>query len=623
MSVVDTILQKLEDCIIYNKYEQIETEKVELKDNSSINSDWKQIYKTTCAFLNTLGGIIIIGINEDEQSKKYIFKGFDISQEGKLKEIPKLFTDENKLKQDFTEYFPPFQIHDFLNGKVLIMYVENLPDERKYAFFDGAAYERKLTGDHKIHENQIETHNEYKAEILHARELIPVSMATLDDLNVDKLNEYIQLLNRETKIENLKTDIETAVSFLERKGFVKEGTPTLLGMLVCGKHPEDYLGNRCEVDCYVDFKNSIQIAENKKIFRGNILPIMESSVNFVYSNIKVGISIDKGGSSLPEYPLDIIRESINNSLAHRDYSIDKFINIIITPNQNIEIRNPGRFKKQLIIEFPDDVIPIRRIIPNPKPINPRLADVLKVFNKWEGRGIGMSTLVNECLENKINLPYYKFYDENDLSLVIPSGKLLDENIEMMLKSFDGFINKMTGGRDLDNDQKLVIAYLYKSQIENNNYRYTILLTPDNNRLDAIKRLEASGLIEKHKQSPNLHPIFILNSTLTRTEYYSELRGIFGGDFDLLDNFNKDVLSMIYQFNEFSSTPTASANMVGNRYYYILNGNVTDIKKYENFKRKVRNVISKLKINQYLVDLSKNKYKINTSFNRTSSIFDSK
>jgi len=621
MKVIETILSKLEDCILNSKYDQIETDRVELKDNSHSNADWVEVYKTSCAFLNTDGGIIILGIKEDEQNKKYIFTGFDASQESKIKEIPKLFANEEGTAQDLNEFFPTFEILDFQNGKVLCIYVEKLPEELKYVFYKGKAYYRKMTGDHKIEDSKIRSHNEYKAEIANARELVPITKATLSDLNIDRLNEYIQLLNRETKIENLKSDILSASSFLERKGFIKDNVPTLLGMLVCGEHPEDFLGNRCQVDCYLDYKNGNQIAENRKIFRGNILPIMENSVNFVYSNIKIGISIEKGGTSIPEYPQDIIRESINNSLAHRDYSIDKFTSIVIIPNDSIEIRNPGRFKNQLIIDLPNDIIPIRRIIPNPKPVNPRLADVLKVFNKWEGRGIGMATLVNECLDNKINLPYYRFYGDNDLSLVIPSGKLLDSNMEMLFKTFDGFIYEMTGGRDLDDEQKLVIAYLYKSEIENRNYRYTILITPDNNRVDAIRRLEETKLIEKHSQSTSIHPIFILNRVLMKTEYYSELRKIFGENFDNLDNFYKDVLSIIYQFNEFSKTPEVSANMVGNRYFYSQYGNVTDVKTYDNFKRKVRNVINKVKEKEYIIDVSKNRYQINKDFKGKKSLFD--
>jgi len=85
---------------------------------------------------------------------------------------------------------------------------------------------------------------------------------------------------------------------------------------------------------------------------------------------------------------------VNNALAHRDYSLDRQVILAIKPGKHIAIRNPGTFRKRLLIEAPADPIPMLRILPEAKPRNPKLADVLRVYRKWEGRGIGMATLVS-------------------------------------------------------------------------------------------------------------------------------------------------------------------------------------------------------------------------------------
>ncbi|MDV7400640.1 hypothetical protein RZS08_55000, partial [Arthrospira platensis SPKY1] len=107
-------------------------------------------------------------------------------------------------------------------------------------------------GDHRIKESEIEAQEEFKEETLHARELRIVPAATVDDLDLDRLNEYIQNLNRTVRVETIKPDLAAARPFLERKTFIKDGAVTTLGMLVCGRHPGDHLGFRCQVHGYVD-----------------------------------------------------------------------------------------------------------------------------------------------------------------------------------------------------------------------------------------------------------------------------------------------------------------------------------------------------------------------------------
>ena len=619
MKLVEKIIQKLENCITNDFYESLETETFELKNQPANQKDkeYASIKETICSFLNTNGGILLIGIKEDTKNKKYIFKGYKSDFEESIKIIEKeTVHDIHNNPIDISEYIK-FEIRNFLDGNILLLYIDNLPLDKKFVFFNKIAFERKLTGDHPIDQNKILAHEEYKQEIQYAKELHPVINATINNLSVDKLNDYIYWINKEVKIETTKADIESAKSFLHRKFFITENNePTVLGMLVCGENPEFFLGTRCEVDCFVN--NPIKIAQNKRIFKDNILRLLENSFNFIYSNIQISITSKNGGTAVPEYPEDLIRECINNSLAHRDYTIDRFINIDIVPQKLIEIRNPGGFKKSLLIEKINNEIPLRRIIPNQKSVNPKLADVLKVFNKYEGKGIGMATLVNECLNDKIDLPYYKFRAENDISLVIPSGKLLDETMESLLSMFSGFIENLTEGEQLTDAQKHIIAYLYKSEKENENYRYTILLTPDNNHFDAIKSLEKSKLIYKHPLSSPIHPIFILNRELTKQNFNSELTSTFGNSYISLSNDYKECLKIIYKINTYSKVKSVSASQVGNILYLNQYQKILDIKSFDNFKRKIRNIFNKLEQGGFIVKLNK-KYLINKEYKK--SLFD--
>ena len=238
-----------------------------------------------------------------------------------------------------------------------VLYVDELPADRKFVFYNGQAWKRVLTGDHKLTEADIARQEEYKEQVWDAREVQPVPGTPLADLNLDALNDYIQQLNSLGKVETIKADLSAARGFLARKLFIKDETVTTLGMLVCGQHVGDQLGFRCHVHGYVDAPQ--EVAQDKQDLIDNILPLMKKSLAYILRNIQIGVSIAEGGTAVPQYPEEVLRETVNNALAHRDYSINKQVIISIKPGQHISIRNPGSFRPHLLIEHPSDPIPLR------------------------------------------------------------------------------------------------------------------------------------------------------------------------------------------------------------------------------------------------------------------------
>lgn len=623
MKVIDNILNQLEECLQSNTFRELETDKIELKDLSG-GDDWREMYKSACAFLNTQGGMIIIGVKEKNDKSGYQFHGFRAESENKLKELPKQFTSDTGQPVDRSNYIRPdlFEIRDFMTGRICVVYVEKLPEDKKYVMYNGTAYERKMTGDHKITKEEVDKQKELRVELETVRELRNVKNATLEDLDIDKLNDFIQRLNQGMKVETLKPDIHSAQAFLAGRKFVVNHQPTFLGMLVCGRNIYDFVESRCQVDCFVT--SEIQIASNKKIFKDNIIPLLESSIGFVFTNISTGISSAKGGTTVFEYPERLIRETVNNALAHRDYSVNKFVNITIHPAKQIEIRNPGKFRQEQMVQI-NGTIPVRRIIPIPKAHNPRLADVLKTFDRWEGKGWGMSSLTNMALENQVDLPYYILYAEEDVGLFIPKGKVLDDEMEWWIKSFEGYIYKQANGRELNEEQLTALAYFFKSERLNKAERYTIALTPDNNHFAVIADMETWGLIQKHPNSPQLYPIYIVDRTLTKFDFIDELRLLFGGSYDNLKPEVKEILNVIYHFNHFGkSIKDPNASQVGNFLFFRKHQVVTDVEVFNEFKRKVRRTVNTLTQNGFLLKSGegpRTSHVLNQNFKRTNSLFD--
>lgn len=629
-TVIKKILNKIEDSILKNEYERIEDEKIELKSYGHEGTvNWDSLMESVCAFLNSDNGIIILGIKEDKKNKKYDVKGFNFDNENSLKEaLLKKIADENGSHKDVKNNWHIEQ-KDFLNQKILVLYVESLSSDEKFAFYKGKAYERIMDGDEVISSINILKQNEYKQEIRDTKELQPVIQAKISDLDIDKANIYIQLLNAEYKVQNLLTTTNDAISFFSLNGMYRENRPTILGMLICGINPSIFLNFKCQTDAYVDLPGNLP--QNKKIISDNIIPLLEESVRFVFRNIQSGISIENAGSKTYEYPEELIRESINNSLAHRDYTIDKYININIIPNKHIEIRNPGSFKKQLLIFNEKTEIQLRRIITNnAKANNPKLAKVLNVFQKWEGKGRGMRSLVNASLNNEIGLPYYVFHSWDELSLFIPKGKLVDSQFEILLNSYSKYISNKLFGVSLNNEQKNVLAYFYKSEIANRNDQWTLLLTKNNNHLEAIKSLEDCNLIYKHPLSDEINSIYVVDRLFFKSDFFPELKEFFGNSFNDISPEFKEILNAIFLHKNYSDHSKISANLIGNYLYTKKFGNnILDIKKIDAFKRNIRSKFNQLENNGFLIALlvstqkgnkRKDDYELNLDFKNKTNLF---
>ncbi len=602
MRDIDKILLELQELIGQSSFKELESDTLEIKPVPADGGSWRERQKSVNAFLNTRGGILVLGVKEEGQgaARKYVFKGYREDAEPKLKELTRLFTDRENREMDLTSCFPPPEIREFLDGRIALVYVDELSSEQKFCFLNGDAFKRVLTRDDRITDSEINAQEEYKQEIWNAREIQPVVGARAEDLDLDRLNEYIQLLNRTVKIETIKADLQSAKSFLERKSFLRGDSVTTLGVLVCGRHPGDLLGFRCQLNGYVDMPG--EIARDKQDFSDNVLPLMEGGLSFILRNIQVGVSSRRGGTAQPQYPEPLLRETVNNALAHRDYSIDRQVIIAIKPGEHIEIRNPGSFRPNLLIELQSAHGRVIRILPEAKPRNPKLADVLRVYRKWEGRGIGMATLVNLCLENQIDLPYYRLH-QDEVRLYLCAGSLLDDKMERMFDAFDRFISdKLAGSRPTD-VQKLVLSYVIKSEWANERQRHTILLTADNNHYEELVNLKYSGLIGEHPASPELYPVYMAAPELMRKNWHSELLDLFGSSYTTLAPQYKDVLEVAYLHGRFSSLKPVSAKRVSQYLWAHQERERDDIEEFDRFYRSVRYTINMLTRQGFLTKLS--------------------
>lgn len=605
MDDLTSFLSQLQALIEQERFEELESDTIELKPCPSTGQDWSERFKSVNAFMNTRGGLLILGIKEQGRGndRKYIVSGYRSTAENQLKEMRGIFTDAERRPIDLTEYLPPTEIHGFMGDRIAIQRVDALPAQKRFVFFKAQAYKRQLTGDERVNQAELDRQVEFLEEIAQARELDPLGTEGLESIDLDKLNEYIVQLNRLQKIETLKPSLQEAVPFLTRKRFLVEGRLTLLGGLVCGAYPGDILGFRAHVHGYVSSADQDSIVvQDKQDMVANVLPLLEQANAYVLRNIQAGVSISRGGSVNLQYPEAVLRETINNALAHRDYSINKQVVISITPGRQIEITNPGKFRDQLLLNHPSahqGHSPILRVVPETKPRNPRLADVLRVYSKWEGRGIGMSTLVSLSLENRLNLPYFKFKSD-EVTLVLQAGQLIDARITELFGSRDAYIAKKLGQLDeFTLEKQAVLAYFIKSEWANLEGKYCVLLTPDNNHARAIKALEGAGLISRDSRSADLYPVYTADRNLLSDNFEIELQQQFGNALDELTLLGRKILSVAYRYTNFSSKRMINANQASFALWASEGKDQTDIREFDRFNRSVRKIFNHLEKQNFI------------------------
>ncbi len=614
---INNTLRSIKRSIEEDIFLDVETAEVELKDLSTGN-EWKSLKESICAFLNTEGGIAICGVRE--RGKKYEFKGFDRNNESKVIDLQlATFKNDEGVELDLSKYIY-FDYQSLTVGSrtkdIVILEVYPLSDDLKYVSYNGEYFERKLTQDKKIPEAKIQQQREYKLDLEYAKEIAVIQGATNNDLSLDKINRYIILLNREIRSETLKHSLSKAKPFLSNQHFIKNDTVTMLGMLVCGTDPFHFLSSRVEINAYYD--TSSDIGKDKKMFRSDVLTLMEETFRYIWGNIKVNRTVTEGGKSEPEYPEKLIRETINNALAHRDYSMDNFVTVRVEPNRFIEIKNPGSFKEKIKVLHTGSDIEIRRLIPGiPESKNPKLASVLKVFDKIENQGRGMASLVNGALDNKVDLAFYEIKD-GMITLTIPTGRLVDETIETWLRGFERYIELKIKNR-LSDEHRAVLAYFYKSEILNRKRYFTILLSESNNHFEVLDELKRAKILYEHEVSTEQVPIYVLDRVLIKTDFRDDLTDILGTEYIQYEQAAKEILNLVYLFSKYNQQALKAAEITPEVYRRIYGKRII-ANTYESLGRKVRSICNQFTKANVLEKDQKSAYSFNFQYTKPPTLF---
>ncbi|NLZ26933.1 MAG: DeoR family transcriptional regulator [Chloroflexi bacterium] len=176
----------------------------------------------------------------------------------------------------------------------------------------------------------------------------------------------------------------------------EEGVLTIAGALFADGHQVYQSRVFCTRWNGLDKTHGLMEALDDKEFEGNLLYLLNASLDFVKRNSK---KMWKKGPvyriEYPEYPERAVQEAIVNALIHRDYTVIGSEVHIDIYDDRLEVYSPGGMYDGTFIQDldPFDIASTRR--------NPVIADLFARMNLMERRGSGLKNII-ETYESEEN-----------------------------------------------------------------------------------------------------------------------------------------------------------------------------------------------------------------------------
>ena len=358
------------------------------QQNIEFKSQWTDnILKTVCAFANTNGGTIYIGIDDNGNPVE-------------LKNIKKLMEDiPNKIKNTIG-IVPKVNLVE-RDGKQLIEV--NIESYKYPVSYKGAFYKRSGSTNTELAGTELTQFLLQKSGLVWDQSVEP--LATLDDINLDTLDHFKRLSQK--RLSSISTEDDPEL-LLEKLNLLRNGKLKRAAILLFGKNPRKFF-----ITSYLQIGRFISESEviSSDIIDGNLFEQVEKALEilrikylqnrFYYEGI-----VRKEDLEIPEA---VLREAIINALIHRDYMIPAQTQLRVYDDK-IWLWNAGKLPEGISIEQ------LKK--PHASYLrNPLLADIFYKAGYIESWGRGTLNIIDYC--TSANLPEPEMSEEmNGFLLVI-------------------------------------------------------------------------------------------------------------------------------------------------------------------------------------------------------------
>ena len=237
--------------------------------------------------------------------------------------------------------------------------------------------------------------------------------ANLLDIDEKKIHHFVAVARSKRGFKLAET--ASIEEILVHLNLMNEGKLTNASLLLFGKEPQRFFINS-EVRC-VHFHGTIveKPIPSYKVFKGDVFQLVDEAVDFVLSKLDYSIGTREENTSIPgkyEIPKEIIVEAIVNAIAHRDYTNNGSVQVMLFKDR-LEISNPGSIPLGWTIEK-------LKGLHTSVPANPLLAEPMYLSGYIERLGTGTADIIRIARENKLPEPNFEQHEEFKTTLYRPS-----------------------------------------------------------------------------------------------------------------------------------------------------------------------------------------------------------
>lgn len=406
---------------LMNNY-PLENEKCEWKEFKSLKSAVSgragdDVISYISAIANMQGGNLIIG-TEDQTHKIVGIQDFSG------------YTIENirfRVNGNITNLnIEAFSVEEFITSDTKkVVWIFHIPKHQ----FRLPVYAHKKTWQ-RIDDNLVEMTKARLDSILTQVQInedwskVIIEEATIDDLDEKAIHKArIEFKKRNPKYSH-DVDNWKDVDFLNKAKLTIKGRITRTALILLGKdESEHYLNSSVKIRW--NLKTLDNLDKDFEIFS---IPLL-LSVDDIFRKIRnLKYRYLRDGTLFPDevlrYEPYTIRESLNNAIAHQDYSKGARINVVEFEDDHLVFSNYGSFLPKSV----EDVV----LNDTPEEVyrNPFLVEAMKNLDMIETQGGGIRKIFNFQKLRFFPLPDYNL-DDNKVKVTI-TGKILDENFARIL-----------------------------------------------------------------------------------------------------------------------------------------------------------------------------------------------